>query len=169
MEHNPGDRVDHGGEGSHGKNIAGDFDGAFFGGALNFLNAFGMRHRADVPDVAEDGAGVGNEERGKLPIIGPGLGNSTLVNLARGFVEEKRDWRNVSLRTVQADIALALLFGIIERMRVKKGPDELAADVFEAEFEMGMLENGVVAAVKSGGADVEALLICDFVGSDEMG
>ena len=127
-----------------------------------------MRHRTDVPDVAEDGAGVGNEERGKLPIVGPGLGNGALVNLARGFVEEKRKRRNVGLGTVEADVALALLLGIVKRMRVEEGPDELAADVFEAEFEMGMLENGVMAAVKGGGTDVEALLVCDFIGSDEV-
>jgi hypothetical protein len=43
----------------------------------------------------------------------------------------------------------------------------LAADVFEAKFEMGVLVDGVMAAVKGGGADVEALLIGDFLGTDE--
>jgi len=51
---------------------------------------------------------------------------------------------------------------------MEKRPDELAADVFEAEFERGVLEDGVVAAVESGGANVEALLVGDFFGSDEM-
>jgi hypothetical protein len=53
-------------------------------------------------------------------------------------------------------------------MSVKKGPDELAADVFEAEFEGGVLKNGVMATVEGGGADVESLLVGDFFGSDEM-
>ena len=52
-------------------------------------------------------------------------------------------------------------------MGVKEGPDELAADIFEAEFEMGVLVNGVMAAVEGGGADVEALLVGDFFGDDE--
>jgi len=34
----------------------------------------------------------------------------------------------------------------------------LAGDIFQAEFEMGVLENGVMTAVESGGANVEALL-----------
>ncbi len=52
-------------------------------------------------------------------------------------------------------------------MRVEEGPDELAGNIFEAEFEMGVLENGVMAAVERGGADVEALLVGDFFGADE--
>ena len=52
-------------------------------------------------------------------------------------------------------------------MRVKEGPDELAADIFQAEFEMRVLVNGVVAAKKVAGADVEALLVGDFFGADQ--
>ena len=48
--------------------------------------------------------------------------------------------RDVGLRAIEADVTLALLLGIIERMRVQEGPDELAADVFQAEFEMGVLD-----------------------------
>ena len=54
-------------------------------------------------------------------------------------------------------------------MPVKKGPDELAADIFQAEFEMGVLINGVVAAVERGGADVKALLVGDFFRADQTG
>ena len=71
------------------------------------------------------------------------------------------------MRAVQADVALALLFGIVEGMRVEKGPDELTADVFEAKFEMGVLVDGVMATVEGGGADVEALFVGDFLGADE--
>ncbi len=52
------------------------------------------------------------------------------------------------MHVVHADVALALLLGIVEGMGVEEGPDEMAADIFEAEFEMGVLEDGVVAAVK---------------------
>ena len=57
MKDDTGDGVHHGGEGGDRQDVAGDFDGAFFGGALDFLNALGMRHRADVPDVAQNGRG----------------------------------------------------------------------------------------------------------------
>ena len=71
------------------------------------------------------------------------------------------------MRAVQANVALALLLGIVKGMRVEERPDELAADVFEAEFEVGVLIDGVMAAVEGGGADVEALLVGDFFGADE--
>ena len=72
------------------------------------------------------------------------------------------------LSAIEADVALALLLGIIEGMRVEKRPDELAADVFEAEFEMSVLVDGMVAAVEGGGANVQALLIGDFFGGDKV-
>jgi len=71
------------------------------------------------------------------------------------------------LRAIEADVALALLLGIVEGMSVEEGPDKLAADIFEAEFEMGVLVDGVMAAVERGGADVETLLVGDFFGDDE--
>ena len=67
---------------------------------------------------------------------------------------------------IQPDIALALLLGIIERMGVEEGPDKLAADIFKSKFEMSVLVNGVVAAVKSACADIEALLVGDFFRAD---
>ena len=150
-----------------GKNVAGDFDGAFFGGALDFLEALGVGHRADVPDVVQDVARVADQESREFAIIIPGAGDGAFVDFLAFFVEEKRNGRDVGLRAVEADVALALLLGIVERVRVEERPDELAADVFEAEFEMGVLEDGVMAAVESGGADVEALLVGDFFGADE--
>src|SRR6266852_5011639 len=77
------------------------------------------------------------------------------------------DGRDIGLSAIEADVALALLLGIVKGMRVQERPDELAADVFEAEFEMGVLVDGVMAAVESGGADIEALLVGDFFGADE--
>ena len=71
------------------------------------------------------------------------------------------------MHLVHADIALALLLGIVEGMGVEEGPNEMAADIFEAEFEMGVLENGVMAAVEGGGADVEALFVGDFFGDNQ--
>jgi hypothetical protein len=125
------------------------------------------RHRADVPDVVQDAARVGDQESGEFAIIIPGTGDGAFIDFLAFFVEEERDGRDIGLRAVEADVALALLLGIVERVGVEEGPDKLAADVFEAEFEMGVLEDGVMAAVESGGADVEALLVGDFFGVDE--
>ena len=67
-------------------------------------------------------------------------------------------------RAVVADVALALLLGVIERMGVQERPDELAADVFEAKLEVRVLIDGVVTGVKRGGADRGALLFGDLLG-----
>ncbi len=167
VEDDAGDSVDHCCEGGNGENVTGDFDGAFFGGALDFLEALGVGHGADVPDVAEDGAGVVDEECGELAVGLPGAGDGLLVDGAMGVVEEERGCGDVGLRAIEADVALALLLGIIERVGMEEGPHELAADIFEAEFEMGVLVDGVMATIERGGADVEALLVGDFFGDDK--
>jgi hypothetical protein len=127
-----------------------------------------VRHGADMPDVAENLARVGNQERGEFAVMLPAASDGLLVDRAAGGVEEKRLRRNIGLRAIEADVALALLLGIVKRMRVQERPDELAGDIFQAELEMGVLVNGVMAAVKSGGADVEALLVGDFFGRDQV-
>ncbi len=167
MEDDAGESVHHGGESGDGQDVASNFDGAFFGGALDFLEALGVGHRADVPDVIENGAGVSDQKRGKLTVVIPGAGDGGLVDFLRFFVEEKGGRWDEGMRAVEADVALALLLGIVKGMRMEEGPDELAADIFEAEFEMGVLVDGVMAAVERGGTDVEALLVGDFFGADE--
>src|SRR5207249_9292467 len=139
VEDDAGDGVHHGGEGGDGQDVAGDFDGAFFGGALDLLETLGVGHRADVPDVVEDGAGVSNQKGGKFAVVIPGASDGLFVYFAALLVEVEIDGRYIGLRAVEAHIALALLLGIVKGMRVEKGPDELAANVFEAEFEMGVL------------------------------
>ena len=160
--------MNHGGECRDRENVACDFDGAFFGGAFDLLDAFGMRHRADMPNVEKNFAGLRKKKSRKFAVIRPGAGDGSFVDAAGFGVEEERDRRDVGLGTVHANVALALLLGIVERMGVKERPDELAADIFETEFEMRMLIDSVVAAEKSGGADVETLLVGDFFRSDEM-
>ena len=167
VENDSREGVDHGGESGDGKNVAGDFNGAFFGGALDFLETLGMRHRANVPDVVENVACVADQERRKFAIVVPGPGDGAFVDFLAFFIEEERNGRNVGVGAIEADITLALLLGIVERMRVKERPDELAADIFEAEFEMSVLVDGVVTAVEGGGADVDALLVGDLFGANE--
>ena len=168
MKNDAGDGMNHRGECGNRENIACDFNGAFFSGAFDFLDAFGMRHRADMPNVEKNFAGLRKKKRRQLAIVGPGSGDGSFIDSAGFGVEEERDRRDVGLGTVHANVALALLLGIVERMGVKERPDELAADIFETEFEMRVLIDRVVAAEKSGGADVETLLVGDFFWSDEM-
>jgi hypothetical protein len=52
-------------------------------------------------------------------------------------------------------------------MGVEERPDELPADIFEAKFKMRVLVDGVMAAVKSCGADIHALLVGDFFGANK--
>jgi len=66
-----------------------------------------------------------------------------------------------------ANVALGLLLGIVERVSVEERPDELAADILQTEFEMGVLKNSMVAAEESCGANVEALLVVDVFWIDE--
>src|SRR5258706_9529440 len=97
----------------------------------------------------------------------PGASDGVFVNRAGGGVEEKRLGRDVGLRAVEADVAMALLLGIVEGMRVEERPDELAGNVFEAELEMRVLIDSVMAAIEGGGPDIEALLVGNFFGADE--
>ena len=67
---------------------------------------------------------------------------------------------------VQANVSLALLHGVIERMGVQERPYELPADILETELKMGVLKDGVMAAVIRCSANVDALLLGDFFGAD---
>ena len=169
MEDDAGNGVHHGGERGDWENVSGDFDGALFSGTLNFLDALGMGHGADVPNVAENVARVGDENGRKFAVILPSAGDGLFVDGAAGGVEKERFGGDVRLRAVEAYVALALLLGIVEGMRVEEGPDELTGNVFQAEFKMGVLVDGVMTAVEGGGADVEALLVSDFFGADQAG
>ncbi len=52
-------------------------------------------------------------------------------------------------------------------MRVQERPDKLPADVFQAKFKVRVLVDGVVAAVKRGRPDLQALLVGDFFRPDD--
>ena len=68
---------------------------------------------------------------------------------------------------IESHVPLALLLGVVERMRVQKGPDKLPAHIFKAEFKMSVLVDGVMAAVKRGCPDLHALLVGNFLGTDQ--
>ena len=167
MENNARDGVNHGRKRGDGQNVSSNFDRTFFSSAFDFLNSFWMGHWADVPDVLENGTCVGNKKRRELAIVRPSASDGMFVDRFARLVEEKRDGRDESLDTIHADVALALLLGIVKRMGMKEGPDELPADIFKAEFEMSVLKDRVMAAVESGGADIEALFVRDFRWADE--
>jgi hypothetical protein len=118
-----------------------------------------------VPDVAENFASVVLQERSEFAIRGPGAGDGALEYF--GGAREIAERRDVSQGAVEAHVSLALLLGIIKRMRVQKRPDELAADVFEAKLKMRVLINGVMAGEEGGRADGGALLVGDFLGRNQ--
>ena len=168
VQHDAGKRVHHGGERRDGQNVARHFDGALFRLPLDLLHALGMRHRADVPDVGQNFARARLKQPRELAVMFPGARDRFLINGALGRAKMRRlRRRHIRLRAVQTHVALALLLGVVEGMGVQKGPDELPADVLEAEFEMRVLIDGVMAAEKSARADGHALLFGDFFGIDE--
>ena len=167
MQHDAGKRVHHRRRRRDGQNVARDFDRAFLGLPVHFLHALGVRHRADVPDVAENFPRVAAQQRSQLPVIAPGARNRVFVNRALGRAESRRFGRQIGERVIQAHVPLALLLGVVKRMRVQERPDELPADVFEAKFKVRVLVDGVMAAVKRGRPDLQALLVGDFFRPDE--
>ncbi len=167
MQHDAGKRVHHGGGGRDGQDVARDFDGALACLAIHFFHALAMRHRTDVPDVAEDFARVAFEQRGQLFVIAPGARHGVFVNGALGRAKSGNLGREISGGMRKADVALALLLGVVKRVRVQERPDKLPADVFQAEFKVRVLVDGVMPAVKRGRADLQALLVGDFLGADQ--
>ncbi len=144
----------HGGERRDGKNVARDFDGTFFGLALHFLHALRVRTRFYVPDIAQNRARGWLEQARQLTVVIPSFGDGSLVNGAFGWAKMGRRFRwNICLCAVQAHVTLALLFRIVEGMRMQEGPDKLAADVLKAKFKMGVLIYGVVATIVRGRSD----------------
>src|SRR5712692_7468783 len=106
-----------------------------------------------MPDVGEDGVGARLEQRSQLAVIIPGAGHGACVDSALGGTEAGTLGWDVGLRVIQADVALALLLGVVERVRVQERPNKLPANVLEAKLKVRVLINGVVAAVERGGAD----------------
>ena len=72
--------MDHRGESGDGENVTRDFDGAFFCGALDFLDVLGAGSWANVPDVGENRASVSDQESGKLTVIIPGFDDGLFVD-----------------------------------------------------------------------------------------
>ena len=105
------------------------------------------------------------KQRRQIAIGVPGARHGLLVNL--GCAKEIAHVRDVDERAIVADVALALLLGVVEGMGVQERPDELAADVFEAKLEVRVLIDGVVAGVERGGADGGALLFGDLLRTDQ--
>src|SRR5205814_5996704 len=76
------------------------------------------------------------------------------------------DRRNERTRLFELHVALAGLFRVVERVRVKKGPDKLPGDVLQAKFKIRVLINGVMAGVERQRTDRVALLVGDLARTD---
>ena len=136
----------------HRQDVTGDFDGALFRLRSTFLRALGMGHRTDVPDVGQNFPGVIFEQSGQVA-VGPRRARRR-ARKSPAAPNQVVHVGNVGDRAIQAHVALALLFGIVERVRVEERPDELPADIFQAKFKMRVLVDRVVAGLKRGRADL---------------
>src|SRR5579863_634225 len=116
-----------------------------------------MRHRAHVPDIRKNLARAWLKHLRQLAVMRPCARDGSFVDCALRRSEMCARWRNIRLRAVEPHIPLALLLGIVERMRVQKRPHELPAHVFESELEMRVLVNRMMPAVIRAGADRHAL------------
>src|ERR1700735_53683 len=128
-----------------------------------------MRHSTYVPDVSQNLASGWLQYAREFAVIVPCASDSFFVDRALWCAETRALRRNVGLRTIQLHVALTLLFGVIKRMRVKQRPHKLPADIFQSEFEMGVLKYGVMSAIVSCGSDRHALLVSDFLETDKAG
>ncbi|MNC88827.1 hypothetical protein D3C83_46900 [compost metagenome] len=95
------------------------------------------------------------EQRRQFRVAIPGADDRRLVDVER-LAAERRHERT---RLAQPDVALARLLGVVERIRVEEGPDELPRDVLEAELEVRVLVDRVVAGVERQRADQVALAV----------
>jgi hypothetical protein len=163
MEHDPGDGVHHRGEGGHGDDVTRELDGFLLGFARDLLPSLLRRVRAEVADLSEDAVRVLFQDRGEGAIGRPGLAQLALVHLARRCGEGGGD---IGRDLVEAHEPLAGLLGVVERVGMQEGPDQLPAHVLEAELEVGVLVDGVMPALEGQGADGVALARRDLVRPD---
>ena len=159
VQHDAGKCVHHGGKRGHGEHVARHFERALFRLLFHFVAALRMGHRPDVPDVGENRPGIRDEKLGDFAVGVPGPPNRRFVDGPFPRAELCGLRRHVSARAVHLHVALRLLLGVIERMRVQERPDELPAHVFQAEFEVCVLKNGVMPGVKRGRADGQPLFL----------
>jgi len=140
---------------------SGDFDGALFGGALNFLDALGMGHGLTC-QMSERMSRASVTRRVEIRDSAARRGDGLFVDGAVAGSKKKRFGRDVGLRAVEADVTLALLLGIVKRMGVEEGATNWRG-YFPGRIRNGRGWKRVMSAVKGGGADVEALFVGDFL------
>src|SRR5207302_2606590 len=121
-----------------------------------------MRHHADIPNLGEDASRVIFQQGCQLTIGAPGASDGAREDFSFRCAESAAQRRNIGMRSVQPNVALALLLRVIKRVCMQKGPDELAADVLQAKLKMSVLINRVVAGIVRSGANGGALFFGDL-------
>ena len=143
--------------------VPGGLDGFLLCFALDRLDPLGGRTRRQISQLLQDPERIVFEEHRQIGIAIPCVDDRALVDLERLAGER----RHVRPRLLQFDVALARLLGVVEGIPVQDAPHELARDVFEAELEVGVLIDGVMACLERERADRVALAIRDFVDGDD--
>ena len=166
VQHDAGDGVHHRGERGEGDHVARRLDGLLLGLAGDALHPLLGGVRRQVPQLRHDAQGVRSQEVVEPAVGAPGPQDRPLVHAARlgpqAFGDE-------GPHLVEAHEALGRLLGVVEGMRVQERPDELPAHVLEAELEVRVLVDRVVAPLEGEGADGLALGGGDLVGLDDAG
>src|SRR6185437_5694839 len=107
-----------------------------------------MRHRANVPNIAENAIGLRLQNPRQLAVITPSIRNGALVDSSFRSAKTFAFRRHIRLRAIQPHISLTLLLRGVERVRVQKRPHKLPAAVLPPKSEMRVLVNSMVPAVE---------------------
>ena len=143
--------------------VARGLDRALLGVLLDQLQPLGVGRRPDVAQLLQNRERIVLEQRRELGVAVPGADDRRFVDVKR-FAGDRRHER---ARLPQLDVALARLLRVVERVRVQERPDELPRDVLEAELEVRVLIDGVMAGVERQRADRVALRIGHFGRGDD--
>ena len=157
--------MNHGSKSGDRQNVTGHLDGFFLHLPVNALAALLRAPVIDLPYVVERLPRASGKFLREQTVKLPGTLHGAHVHALR----LPGQGRNKGPRLVQAHVALTGLLRVIKRMAVQKVPHKLAGDVLQAELEVGVLKDGVVAAVEGGGADGEALFLGDLIRRDHPG
>ena len=107
----------------------------------------------EMPDLTHDADGILLEDLAELLVSLKSPDDRVAVSRERRSLERGRECADL----MDSNVALALLVRIVKRKAMQNGPNELARDVLEAEFERRVLVNRVVTRVERQGADRIAL------------
>ncbi len=150
MQDQTGKGMHHRGEGADGNHIPRHLDRFLLGLASDLLPSRLGGTRGDVPDVAHDLRGVGEQDLRETRVGRPGFFHRRLVDRPPFCGQSLR---NIGPGLAQLHETLRRLFGVVEGVRMQEGPHEMPRDVLETELEGRVLEDRVMTRGEGQGTD----------------